>query len=116
LRVRQLLIATTNPGKLREIKQILSGSGVELLSMADVAPVAEPEETGTTFAANAELKAAYYAHHVGVPTVAEDSGLAIDALDGRPGVESARYPGATYADKFATLYRELRVRPRCRSA
>jgi XTP/dITP diphosphohydrolase len=69
--------------------------------------VAEPEETGLTFEANAELKARYYADATGLVTVAEDSGLAIDALGGRPGVESARYPGETYAEKFANLYREL---------
>ena len=61
---------------------------------------------------NALLKADYYARATGLPTVAEDSGLAIDALGGRPGVESARYPGATYPDKFANLYRELAPHPR----
>jgi len=74
--------------------------------------VAEPEETGDTFAENALLKANYYAQSIGVDTVAEDSGLVIDALGGRPGVQSARYPGKTYADKFANLHRELAGFPR----
>jgi XTP/dITP diphosphohydrolase len=102
-----LLIATTNPGKIREIQHVLSGVPRRLLTLADIAPIAEPEETGRTFAANAALKARAYAVASGLPTVAEDSGLAIDAIGGRPGVESARYPGDTYAEKFANLYREL---------
>jgi XTP/dITP diphosphohydrolase len=110
MRVRslsRLLVATTNPGKVREIRRVLDGVGVEIFTLADVASVVEPEETGRTFAENARLKAAYYAEASGLPTVAEDSGLAIDAIGGRPGVESARYPGATYLDKFANLEREL---------
>jgi XTP/dITP diphosphohydrolase len=110
--VNRLLVATTNPGKLREIRRVLDGVPVMLLSLSDVSAVAEPEETGRTFAENALLKARYYAAASGVPTVAEDSGLVIDALGGRPGVQSARYPGATYADKFRGLYRELAAHPR----
>ena len=103
-----LLIATTNPGKIREIVPILEGTSYRLRTLADVGrPIAEPEETGQSFAENARLKAAYYATETGWLTVAEDSGLAIDALGGRPGIHSARYPGATYPDKFANLYREL---------
>ena len=102
-----LLIATTNPGKVREIRLVLGDAPVELKTLADVPRLMEPEETGATFAENAWLKARYYCLATGLPTVAEDSGLAIDALGGRPGVESARYPGETYADKFAGLYREL---------
>lgn len=107
-----LLIATTNPGKVREIRCVLEGVKATLKTLADLPPVVEPEETGATFAENARLKARYYAEASGWPTVGEDSGLAIDAIDGRPGVESARYPGATYADKFANLYRELAGHPR----
>jgi XTP/dITP diphosphohydrolase len=105
--VRRLLVASTNPGKIREILHVLEGVPCEIATLADRPSVPEPEETGLTFAANAELKARYYAAATGWPTVAEDSGLAIDALDGRPGVTSARYPGATYADRFANLYQEL---------
>jgi XTP/dITP diphosphohydrolase len=86
---------------------VLLGLPGTFITLADLAPITEPEETGRTFAENALLKASYYAESSGRPTVAEDSGLVIDALDGRPGVESARYPGDTYAEKFANLYREL---------
>lgn len=102
-----ILIATTNAGKIREIKRALEGLPIGILTLADVPRTPEPEETGATFAENAWLKARAYAAATGFPTVAEDSGLAIDALGGRPGVLSARYPGATYAEKFANLYREL---------
>lgn len=107
-----ILVATTNAGKLPEIAHALDGAPVRLLTLADVPAVPEPDETGTSFAANALLKASSYAASTGLPTVAEDSGLVIDALDGRPGIYSARYPGATYADKFARLYGELAGHPR----
>lgn len=110
--ITTLLIATTNPGKLREIRVVLDGTPVRLLSLNDVPAIPEPEETGRTFAENALAKATHYSVRAGLPTAAEDSGLAIDALGGRPGVASARYPGATYADKFANLYRELSAHPR----
>ena len=108
-----LLIATTNPGKIREIRPILGDLPVRLLTLADLAgPIAEPDETGATFMENARLKARYYATASGILTVAEDSGLAIDTLGGRPGIHSARYPGATYAEKFANLWAELAAHPR----
>jgi len=108
----ELLIASTNPGKVREIRAVLAGLSVTLYSLADLPAVREPEETGRTFADNALLKARYYAQSSRLLTVAEDSGLVIDALDGRPGVKSARYPGATYPEKFARLYAELAPHPR----
>jgi XTP/dITP diphosphohydrolase len=107
-----ILIATTNPGKIREITRILAGLPVTWRTLSQLSDVPEPDETGGTFAENARLKACEYASASGLPTVAEDSGLAIAALSGRPGVLSARYPGATYADKFAGLYRELTLHPR----
>lgn len=108
-----LFVATTNSGKLREIRRALDGVPIRLLTADDLpARPVEPEETGSTFAENAALKALAYVRQVGLPTVAEDSGLAIDALDGRPGVHSARYPGATYAEKFARLYAELAPHPK----
>jgi XTP/dITP diphosphohydrolase len=107
-----LLVATTNPGKIREIRLALGGASVELLTLSDLPAIAEPEETGRTFAENAAQKALYYAAHAGMPTVAEDSGLVIDALNGAPGVLSARYPGDTYAGKFANLYGALALHPR----
>ena len=90
-----LLIATSNPNKLREIRGLLADVPVTLHSLAELPPVVEPEETGLTFADNARLKASYYSAHLAhagtswgdsALTVAEDSGLVIDALDGEPGV------------------------------
>lgn len=106
-----LLIATTNPGKIREIRHLLKDAP-DLQTLTDLPPIPEPEETGATFAENAELKARYYAAHAGLRTVAEDSGLVIDALGGAPGVHSARYLGATYPDKFRNLYAALAAHPR----
>jgi len=107
-----LLVATTNPGKLREISVLLRGLPLVLQSLSDLPPIAEPPETEHTFAGNALLKARAYAGASGLVTVAEDSGLAIDALSGAPGIHSARYPGMTYPDKFANLYAALASCPR----
>ena len=111
--IRSLLVATTNPGKLREIRELLRDVPVDLASLNDIEEVATPEETGETFAENARLKARYYAAHAGLPTVAEDSGLVIDALDGEPGIHSARFlrPDATYPERFAEISRRLAARP-----
>lgn len=106
-----MLIATTNPGKLEEIRAILEGAPARFLTLADFPDRTEPEETGLTFADNAVLKARAYAAMSGMWAVAEDSGLEIDALGGEPGIHSARYPGATYADKFAHLYARLERHP-----
>ena len=103
----RLLLATTNRGKIREMVSALAGLPVELVTLADLPPVPVPDEDGHTFQENALIKARAYWDATRLPTVAEDSGLVIDALEGRPGVESARYPGETYADKFAGLYAEL---------
>lgn len=108
----EILVATTNPGKLREIRALLDGAPVRLRTLDDFPPIEEPEETGATFAENAVLKARAYARATGAATVAEDSGLEIDALGGEPGIHSARYPGATYADKFANLYARLANAPK----
>jgi XTP/dITP diphosphohydrolase len=115
----RLFIATTNPNKLREIGAVLTGANVQLASLADIPPIAEPDETGATFEENARLKAFYYARHVerhiggDVMTVAEDSGLVIDALGGEPGVRSARFlrTDATYAERFAEIERRLALVP-----
>lgn len=109
----KLLVATTNPGKLREIHDLLAGVPVELVGLRDRPPIEEPEETGATFEENARLKARYYAARSGLPTVAEDSGLVVDALDGEPGVRSARFLGAdaSYPARFAEIYRRLAARP-----
>lgn len=105
--MRQLLIATTNPGKLREIRGILADVPVDLVSLQQFPGIVEPEETGATFADNARLKALYYNQATGLPAVADDSGLVIDALGGEPGVHSARWHGDHYPTKFAVIYRRL---------
>ena len=103
----KLLVATTNPGKLREIAGILAQLPVELVSLADLPPITEPEETGTTFGANARLKALAYHRATQLPSVADDSGLEIEALGGAPGIHSARWEGTDYAVKFRRIYELL---------
>lgn len=105
-----LLVATTNPGKLAEIRGILAGLPYRLVALDEIAAPPEPEETGATFAENARLKAIYYAKATGLLTVAEDSGLEIDVLDGVPGVQSARWNGSSYPEKFVRIYKELEAR------
>jgi XTP/dITP diphosphohydrolase len=108
----RLLVATTNRNKLREIRGILTGLALELDGLDAFPSVEEPEETGSTFAENALQKARYYSTAFGVPAVAEDSGLEIDALGGEPGVHSARFGGpaaADYARKFDLIYGRLRA-------
>ena len=106
----KLVIATTNPGKLREIEGILSGIPFTLETLKDYPPVAEPAETGQTFGENARLKALYYAAATGELTVAEDSGLEIDALDRAPGIHSARWHGTDYPLKFRKIRQLLQER------
>ena len=112
--VRTLLLATTNPGKVREIRKILDGVPFELLTLARWPNLQAPQENGITFAENARAKALYYADATGELTVAEDSGLEIDTLDGAPGVHSARFGGAnsSYPEKFALIYEALREKSR----
>jgi non-canonical purine NTP pyrophosphatase (RdgB/HAM1 family) len=108
-----LILATTNQGKLREIRAVLEGLPFEVHALDEFAPIAEPEETGESFAENARAKARYYARATGGLVVAEDSGLEIDALDGAPGIYSARFGGAqavTYPQKFDLIYRMFQER------
>jgi XTP/dITP diphosphohydrolase len=107
LPVTTLLIATMNPGKIREIRSILAGAPVELRWLDEFPGIPEPAETGSTFAENARLKALYYSAKTGLPAAADDSGIEIDALGGGPGVHSARWQGSEYPAKFAAIYREL---------
>ena len=106
----KLLIATTNPGKVREIAGILEGVPIELVTLNDLDPIAEPEETGATFADNARLKARYYSKATGLVSVADDSGIEIDALDRAPGVHSARWHGTDYPTKFRKIQELFRER------
>jgi len=112
--VGTLLVATTNPNKLREIRPLLDGIACELVSLADVAPIPEPDETGNTFWENARIKAFAYAAGSGLISVAEDSGLVIDAMDGQPGVLSARFMGAStsYPERFKEIFRRIDGRDR----
>lgn len=106
----KLFLATRNAGKVREMKAVLAGAGlaeaVEVLSALDYPHVEEPEETGATFAENARLKAAWYARATGLAALADDSGLVVDALDGRPGVQSSRY-GRDDTERIGRLLSEL---------
>ncbi len=97
--VRKLLVATTNRGKIREFTDLLTPLGIEVVSPADFRePAPAVEETGRTFEENAALKARAYAAHYKLPALADDSGLSVDALNGAPGVYSARYAGADATD------------------
>ncbi|HEY3244147.1 MAG TPA: XTP/dITP diphosphatase [Phycisphaerae bacterium] len=93
-----LLLATSNPGKLREIRQILSGLPIEIKTLADFPDIQPPVEDEPTFEANALKKARHYARRTGLWTLADDSGLEVDALGGAPGVRSARYAGENAGD------------------
>ena len=94
----KLLIATNNPGKLREYQEILADLPVELVSPADSGLTLDPEETGSTFEENAIIKSQAFAQASGLLTLADDSGLEIDALHGEPGVYSARYGNTAKKD------------------
>jgi len=101
-RSRKILIATGNPGKIAEIKAMLDAD-VRWLSLADLLPMAEIPEDGMTFAENARKKAAGYAKATGLWTLADDSGLVVDALGGAPGVKSARFSGEKPQEADRTL-------------
>jgi XTP/dITP diphosphohydrolase len=105
----KLLVATHNRGKLREFEQIFEGMGLELLSLDDVGISWDVDETGETFEANARLKAEMYGAATGLPTLADDSGLEVDALGGAPGVFSARYgdPDLTSEQRYELVLEKL---------
>jgi XTP/dITP diphosphohydrolase len=107
---RRLLVATRSRHKLRELGELLAlPSGVQLLSPDDLGIEGEPDETGETFETNARIKARYYARRSGLPTLADDSGLEVDALGGAPGVRTRRFagPDATDEQNNEKLLREL---------
>lgn len=101
----KLLVATNNPGKVAEYRELLAGLPVEITYPAQEGLDLEIDETGETFEANALIKALAYAHASGLPSLADDSGLEVDALGGAPGVRSARYAGPRASD--AGRYRKL---------
>lgn len=108
----KVLIATNNPGKVAELERALDGLGLEPVGIADAgaATAPEPEETGETFAENALIKARYYHELTGMLCVADDSGLEVDVLGGRPGVLSARY-APTDRERVDRLLAELEGYP-----
>ena len=105
----RLLIATHNKGKLRELTELLGDVPYELVSLSDLHIHHDVDETGSTFEQNATLKAETYCHLAGIKTLADDSGLEVDALGGEPGVRSARYagPDATDAERVEYLLNKL---------
>lgn len=113
----KLMIATKNRGKVMEIRSLLGLAvlkNVEVVTLADMPSVPDPRETGRTFAENAKIKALHYAQELKVLCVADDSGLSVDALEGMPGVLSARFAGqgATDEQNIAFLHQRLKDRPR----
>ena len=109
----RLLLATNNAGKVAEYRQLLGGGGWEIVTPAEIELKIDVDETGQTYAENATLKAVAYTRASGLTSLADDSGLEVDALDGRPGVLSARYAGAdrTDAERVEALLTELRDVP-----
>ena len=105
-----LLIATSNLHKFQEISHVLSGSGaLTLSSLADLrVDIPEPEEDAPTFEGNARIKAEAYAAEAGLPTLADDSGLVVDALSGKPGVHSARYAWDDFEERWSAMPRRDR--------
>jgi XTP/dITP diphosphohydrolase len=106
--MRRVVLATGNAGKLAEMRAILAGHGLEVIAQGELG-IAPPVEDGETFSANALIKARHAADKAGLPAIADDSGLEVDALDGRPGIHSARYScaGASEGGNNALLLREL---------
>ena len=91
--MEQIVLATGNKGKIREFSEAFSHLSIDCIPVKEVVTIEEPEETGTTFMENALLKARYYARATNRPCLADDSGITVDALNGAPGVYSARYAG-----------------------
>ena len=106
----KFVLASQNPHKLIEMNDILSAHGVEVVLEKDVGLHVDVEETGSTFAENAMLKARAVMEASGLPAIADDSGVCVDALDGAPGIYSARYggPGLTDAERYQLLLNALR--------
>jgi XTP/dITP diphosphohydrolase len=111
----RLVIATHNPGKLRELRELLAPQGIEAVSASDLG-LPEPEETGQSFAENARIKACAAATAADLPAFADDSGLAVDALDGEPGIYSARWAGSDKNFQRAMEMVEEKLRARAARA
>ena len=106
--MKRIVLASGNAGKIREIADIFAANNIEIVAQSEFG-IESPEETGSTFVENALLKARHAAEHSKLPAMADDSGIAVDALDGRPGVRSARYAGedATDEENLDLLLEEL---------
>lgn len=111
--ISPILIATGNSGKIAEIRGLFSGTPFKFRNLADFPDITEVEETCSTFTGNAELKAAGYARQTGIWSLADDSGLEIEALDSRPGVFSARYggDGLSFSEKMRVVLNEMQNSP-----
>lgn len=111
--MRQIVLGTKNKNKRRELQSLLKSSRIKVLSLLDFPACRGVKETGKTFEANARLKAKYYAKHTGLLTLADDSGLMVNCLGGKPGVYSARFarPGCTYRDNNRKLLNLLKKVP-----
>jgi XTP/dITP diphosphohydrolase len=105
----KVVVASMNADKLRELGELLDLPGLELVSLSDIPGARSPEENGATLLDNARIKARAASAFTRLPAIADDTGLEVDALGGRPGINAARYagPGATYADNVQKLLREL---------
>lgn len=109
---RRIVLASGNPGKIREIAELFVELDLEIVAQSEFG-IESPEETGETFVENALQKALHAANQSGLPAIADDSGIAVDALDGRPGVRSARYAGddASDDDNLDKLIEEMKAVP-----
>ena len=112
--MNKLLIATNNKGKVKELQDLLKDTGLVIVTPADINLILDVDEDGATYSENAAKKAIAFAHASGLVSLADDSGLEVDALDGAPGLYSARYhpkPGANDADRRAYMLENLRGKP-----
>ena len=112
--MKKILIATNNKGKVKELQNLLKDTGLEILTPSDINLNLEVEEDGTTYAENAAKKAVAFAHASGLVSLADDSGLEVDALNGAPGLYSARYDpksGAVDSDRRAYMLENLKDKP-----
>jgi XTP/dITP diphosphohydrolase len=103
--LRRIVLASSNAGKLAEIREVLADSGIALIAQSELG-IADADETATTFVENALIKARHAARQSGLPALGDDSGLCVDTLDGAPGLRSARYAG-THGDSAANIARLL---------
>ena len=110
---KKIILASTNKGKLREVREILDGTGFSVIPLSETGFTEEVEENGETFEENAFIKAEAVAKALGVPVLADDSGLEIDALGGEPGIRSARFMGreTPYSEKNAAILEKLKDVP-----